>query len=68
MNSCKIRIPNDRLCPSCMAQLGALRDLEVGKGLVLLSLECRACRHVWMAHRGMRVPNWRAQAAAYARK
>jgi hypothetical protein len=67
MISCTPSRHNDRLCPFC-AQIGALRDLTVGHGVVLLSLQCRRCAHAWTARLGLRVPDWQAQAAEIVRQ
>jgi hypothetical protein len=42
-----------------------LRDLTVGNGMVLLSLQCRRCSCTWTARRGLQVPDWQAQAAGF---
>ena len=56
----------DKLCPRCHSRVGILRDLTVGRGLVVLGLDCPSCGHGWTIHRGLVQPNWSEQVAQLA--
>ncbi len=54
---------HDKDCPTC-TETGIVRDLTVGRGLVRMALGCPTCGRGWTVHRGVAVPDWKAQVSA----